>query len=153
MRTRGSPSGGPRRTAKVAATVAWAAVAAALPAAAGAPLAPGDDASRAVVRVAGLAGSVRIWPWPVLAPCRVGRDCTKPAAGVTLVFSRSGLDVADVRTDDLGSYRVALPPGTYSVRVRERVEPAPGKGLRPSEVVVGARWTPRRDFLYDVGIR
>ncbi|HEY2373930.1 MAG TPA: hypothetical protein VGH82_15515 [Gaiellaceae bacterium] len=95
----------------------------------------------------GLFGSAVISPaQPV---CRVGESCTKPAAGMTLVFTSSRGVAKSVVTSAKGTYRIRLVPGTYAVRVggANRI----GK-LTPAKVVV-RRGLLRRDFAIDVGIR
>ena len=87
---------------------------------------------------------------PTQPVCRAGVPCTAPAPRVRLVFLRALRQFA-VTTDSRGRYRIALPPGTYLVRV----VPAPsvGRGLRPSAAVVPAGRYATRNFSYDTGIR
>jgi Carboxypeptidase regulatory-like domain len=96
----------------------------------------------------GLHGRVLIDPaTPV---CRAGTDCTAPAKGVRLRFSRQGRLVATARTDSSGRYRVTLRPGTYAVAVARQ---AVGRGLEPRRVIVRAGRYRRVDFSLDIGIR
>jgi len=76
--------------------------------------------------------------------------CMRPAAGVVLAFSRGGLVRARVTTAADGSYRVALRPGTYAVRV---VRPSGVRRLNPSSVHVAAGEVKRVTFYVDSGIR
>lgn len=96
----------------------------------------------------GLFGSAVISPaQPV---CRAGESCTKPAAGMTLVFTSTRGVAKSVVTSAKGTYRIRLAPGTYSVRVggANRI----GK-ITPLKVVVRRGLLLRRDFAIDVGIR
>jgi hypothetical protein len=51
--------------------------------------------------------------------CRVDTPCTAPYAHATLVFTRPGKTSRRVTTDAKGKYRLGLPPGRWSLRVRE----------------------------------
>ena len=98
--------------------------------------------------IVGLFGTAVISPsQPV---CRVDEPCTKPAAGMTLVFTSTRGAAKSVVTTAKGTYRVRLAPGTYTVRVggANRL----GK-LTPAKVVVRSGLLLRRDFAIDVGIR
>jgi hypothetical protein len=80
-----------------------------------------------------------------------GEDpCTEPAAGVTLRFLRSGVLVAQARTDVRGHYRVALVLGSYTVRLRQAT--AIGSRIEPSSVRVRTGWR-RVNLSIDTGIR
>ena len=95
----------------------------------------------------GLFGSAVISPaQPV---CRVGESCTKPAAGMTLVFTSRQGAAKSVVTTSKGTYRLQLAPGTYTVRVaKNRIA-----RISPSTVVVRRGALLRRNFAIDVGIR
>jgi hypothetical protein len=96
----------------------------------------------------GLYGKVVVHPaTPV---CRVGTPCSRPAADVTLAFSRHGRRVGSTRTDRGGRYRIRLQAGRYAVRVPGgRL----GKGLRPATATAPrGRFAPLT-FTYDPGIR
>jgi Carboxypeptidase regulatory-like domain len=97
--------------------------------------------------IVGLFGTAVISPaQPV---CRVGESCTRPAAGMTLVFTSVRGVVKSVVTSAKGTYRIRLAPGTYTVHVaKNRI----GK-VTPVKVVVRAGALLRRDFAIDVGIR
>ena len=91
-----------------------------------------------------LHGSVTLGP---TAPvCRAGQQCTKPAAHVTLTFSRQGRTVRAV-TDRLGRYRVSLGAGTWTVRA------SVGMRITPARFVVPRARSATRDFAIDTGIR
>lgn len=87
---------------------------------------------------------------PTQPVCQVGVPCSKPAAGVQLVFTRTTGAVLTVRTDGQGRYSIKLARGTYSVKV----VPARmiGRGLEPRSFT--ARGTTQRlNFDLDTGIR
>lgn len=95
----------------------------------------------------GLFGSAVISPsQPV---CREGEPCTKPAAGMTLVFTNQRGVAKSVVTSAKGTYRIQLAPGAYSVHVaKNRI----GR-VSPPAVVVRRGLLLRRNFEIDVGIR
>lgn len=96
----------------------------------------------------GLFGSAVISPaQPV---CRAGEPCTKPAAGMTLVFTNRRGVAKSVVTSAKGTYRIRLAAGGYTVRVggMNRI----GR-ITPVKVVVRSGLLLRRDFSIDVGIR
>jgi hypothetical protein len=95
----------------------------------------------------GLRGTVR--RGPITPVCRVGVACDAPAPGVVLTFSHPGL-VRKARTDQKGAYRVALPPGTYSVTTSLRLF---GRTPRPARVRVRAGHWDKIVFSVDTGIR
>jgi hypothetical protein len=84
---------------------------------------------------------------PITPICVAEQPCSGPAAGVVMVFSRSGREAARTRTAADGTYRVALTPGSYVVRVLQ------GRPIDPATT-----WVPRGhfrhiDFSIDTGIR
>jgi len=97
----------------------------------------------------GLFGKVTLAPGTPV--CRVGTNCTRPAAGVVLVFSRYGKDVVTAKTDKAGHYRVGLSPGRYGLTVRGH-RPG-GVTLKPGSASVPSGRFARLDLRYDVGIR
>jgi len=76
--------------------------------------------------------------------------CMRPAPGVVLALSRGGLVRGRVTTGADGSYRVALAPGAYSVRV---ARPAGVRRLTPSSVTAAGGQVRRVTFYLDTGIR
>jgi hypothetical protein len=95
----------------------------------------------------GLHGTVR--RGPISPVCREGVPCDAPAPGVVLSFTRNGV-VRKARTSLNGTYRIALPPGTYSVTTSLRLF---GRTPRPARVRVRAgRWD-TIGFSVDTGIR
>jgi hypothetical protein len=96
----------------------------------------------------GLHGQAR--KGPTSPVCRAGSPCDAPVQ-TTLVFSRGGRTVATVRTSTSGRYRIAVAPGTYDVRSRERI--GIGRLPRPGTVHVRRGHRDRIDFLFDTGIR
>jgi hypothetical protein len=91
-----------------------------------------------------LHGTVTIGPTTPV--CRVDVPCEKPAAKVTLTFSRPGRTVRSV-TDAKGHYRVALPAGTWDVRASS------GMSMKPTRIVVPRVASATRNFAIDTGIR
>ena len=89
---------------------------------------------------------------PLTPVCRAETPCYGPAADFTLRFLRNGVLVREATTAKDGSYRVALSPGTYTVRAA-RSKTRVGRGLDPNDAqVIAGRWT-RTDFSIDTGIR
>ena len=85
-----------------------------------------------------------------LPVCTDEGDCTTPAAGVVLRFSRAGTLVARVTTGPAGGYVVRLRPGPYTVAT-----PAArlGRDLAPRRVVVPVGRMARVDFRLDIGVQ
>ena len=81
--------------------------------------------------------------------CREGVACDAPASNVILTFSRAGL-ARETRTDQLGAYRIALPPGIYSVHTNSKPF---GQTPHPTRVHVRAGHTDKIVFTIDTGIR
>jgi hypothetical protein len=99
------------------------------------------------------AAMVGLYGTAVISPgqpvCRAGESCTKPAAGMTLVFTSTRGVAKSVVTSATGTYRIRLAPGTYTVRVgANRIA-----RINPFKVVVRRGLLLRRDFAIDVGIR
>lgn len=87
---------------------------------------------------------------PARPVCIEGTPCGKPAAGVVLVFRRSGVTVARTRTTASGAYRVVLRRGTYAVSVSSG---RAGTLLSPRRVRVIAGRMTRVDFELDTGLQ
>src|SRR5690348_9892054 len=84
--------------------------------------------ARGAVPGSGLYGTVM--RGPVTPVCRVGVPCYARAPNVVFTFSRASF-VRETRTDKQGAYRVALPPGIYSVRTNSKPF---GQMPRPAQV-------------------
>ena len=95
------------------------------------------------VTLALLYGSVTLGP--VTPVCQAGVPCDKPAAQVTLSFTRAG-HTFTAKTGATGSYAVRLAPGIYAVRA------SAGMAMRPHAINVRAPRT-HLDFAIDTGIR
>jgi hypothetical protein len=91
-----------------------------------------------------LHGAVRIGPTTPV--CRADVPCDKPAAHVTLTFTRRAAHVR-VTTDARGRYHVRLAPGTWTVRA------SAGMRMTPVRIVVPRATTAARNFSIDTGIR
>src|SRR5262249_6588958 len=89
---------------------------------------------------------------PTKPVCEEGMTCAVPVPNLTLVFSRSGRDVARAITGANGRFAIRLTPGLSGVRPLRPVGFA-GKGLLPRAVrVLAGRWVTVR-FAIDTGIR
>jgi hypothetical protein len=87
---------------------------------------------------------------PTMPVCKVSTECTQPAVGAVLVFSRAGVVAARAQAGAGGRYAVRLPPGFYAVRVSP---PQKIGGLTPHGVHVRSGVNARVDFQIDTGIR
>jgi hypothetical protein len=99
----------------------------------------------------GLYGTVR--KGPVKPVCQQGVPCDAPLK-VKLFFWRTTAPDAGawvVRSDELGRYRIALPPGYY--RVQSAVKIGTTKLPRPHTVHVRKGHWDKIDFSFDTGIR
>jgi len=96
----------------------------------------------------GLRGLVTLSPTrPV---CIEELPCSKPAAGVVIVFRREGGSVTQVKTRADGTYRLSLRPGRYRVVApRYRI----GSGITPQMVRVPRGRVAHLDFEIDTGIQ
>lgn len=95
----------------------------------------------------GIAGTVVIDPaTPV---CMVGRTCSAPDGNDTLIFWRGSYPAAKARTSAAGTFRIALPPGTYRVTFPRR---ATFRARVPSIRVTKGAYT-RVHLAIDIGIR
>jgi hypothetical protein len=93
----------------------------------------------------GLYGVVKRGPTTPL--CKLGGPCMAPAAGAVLVFWRWGHALERMRVHKNGSYRIALPGGSYGVTT------VPRRQIMPSRVRVPAGRFRHVDFAIDTGIR
>jgi hypothetical protein len=101
----------------------------------------------AIALTSGLHGMVVKGPMQPL--CRQGQPCTGPAQ-VTLLFQR-GPHTYRTRSTAAGVYRIALPPGYYTVTTAQRIGITPN--LRPRRVHVRAAHNDLLNFRIDKGIR
>lgn len=84
---------------------------------------------------------------PIKPVCTLDEPCDEPARRITLTFVRDETRVR-VTTNADGRYRVALAPGSYTIRVDRRLGFVKERGVR----VLRGRFT-RHDVLIDTGIR
>lgn len=120
-------------------------------------MAAGAAVAVALLPVAGSGGATRsglygtVQKGPVRPACQAGVPCDAPVAKTMLVFSRSGRQVARVRSTVQGTYRIALPPGYYDVRATVKI------GLtmlpKPHAIHVRAGHWDRINLFFDTGIR
>ena len=90
---------------------------------------------------------------PIAPVCRVGQPCDAPVR-VTLRFTRPGTNrplVHTVRSNANGTYRIALPPGLYTVSTSERI--GIDHLIRPRTVRVRSGHSDEVDLFIDTGIR
>ena len=85
---------------------------------------------------------------PTKPVCMVNQPCTAPYAHATLVFSRSGTTARKAVTDAVGKYRLALPPGKWTVRVQSA-----HFGWTPTAVTVPSGRYGHVNVAVDTGIR
>ena len=104
-------------------------------------------ASPSAVR-SGLRGKVTLAPSKPV--CIEGEPCSKPAPGVLLAFRRGCRTVARVTTTPAATYRVLLPPGSYTV-VAPRYRLV--SGVTPRVVRVPRGRIARVDLEIDTGIQ
>lgn len=108
----------------------------------------GSGTAAAGTRSAVLHGTVLAAP--AVPVCMPRVPCMRPASGVVLAFSRGGIVRARATTNADGTYRRALAPGTYDVRV---IEPKGVRRLHPASVRLVANQVRRVTFYMDTGIR
>jgi len=87
---------------------------------------------------------------PITPVCMEGVPCSAPAKNTLLVFFRRERSVR-TRTDRVGRYRVALAPGSWSVRTA--TVPRIGSGIEPHTVRVFAARFRVVNLDIDTGIR
>jgi hypothetical protein len=85
---------------------------------------------------------------PTKPVCQVSMPCSAPYGHATLVFTRTGSAARKVTTDAKGKYRLALPPGRWSLRV----EKAQFSWTPRAVTVPGGRYG-RVNVNVDTGIR
>jgi hypothetical protein len=116
-------------------------------------------AAAALLQAAAPAATVRgglyglVTKGPVRPVCKVGESCDAPAR-VTLEFSRStaaGVLRYAIASRATGAYRIALPPGYYSVTTKQRI--GIRRNIRPHAVHVRRGHWDKLDFFIDTGIR
>jgi hypothetical protein len=96
----------------------------------------------------GLRGTVMLSPTQPV--CVEGEPCSKPAVGITLVFSRNGRVLGRTTTGAVGGYRIVLARGSYTVSFAPR---RPTMTLMPISVRVVTGRVRRVDFEIDTGLR
>jgi hypothetical protein len=85
---------------------------------------------------------------PTKPVCQVDMPCSAPYADATLVFTRPGMTARRATTDAKGKYRIALPPGRWSLRVQSS-----HFGWTPRTVTVPSGRYGRVNVDVDTGIR
>ena len=97
----------------------------------------------------GLYGTVR--RGPVKPVCQAGVTCDAPVTKTMLVFSKSGKEIARVRSTAQGTYRIALQPGYYDVRATVKIGVT--KLPKPHAIHVRRDHWDKIDLFFDTGIR
>ena len=91
---------------------------------------------------------------PTRPVCKVGESCDAPVQ-VTLRFTRTTTAgttrLYTVRSKTTGSYRVALPPGYYTVTTKEKI--GIDRNIRPRRLHVRKGHWDTINFFIDTGIR
>jgi Carboxypeptidase regulatory-like domain len=84
---------------------------------------------------------------PTMPVCIAAKPCSAPAKHLRVTFLRDGRSYR-TWTDSRGTYRIALAPGRYTIRV-----PNNRFGVEPASVVVPAGRFARQNLYIDTGIR
>lgn len=99
---------------------------------------------------AGIEGTIMISPSHG-GPIRADVPSSKPLAGSTFVVTNQNGAVAEFTTDEQGYFKVAVPPGHYSVSLKNRKG---GIGrFGPFEVEVAPGQTTKVQWQCDSGMR
>jgi hypothetical protein len=106
-------------------------------------------AAAAATTTSGLRGLVE--RSPIRPVCAADDPCSAPATDTLLTFVRGGYRSVTTRTSREGRYRVALAPGTWTVRTTAASKI--GSGIAPRSVRVYAGRFRVVDFVIDTGIR
>lgn len=85
-------------------------------------------------------------------PIREGVPSTRPFANIDFVVMEKERTVASFKTDEQGRFRVSLPPGHYTVAMKEKRSGKIGH-YGPFEVDVTAGQSTRVEWQCDTGIR
>ena len=85
---------------------------------------------------------------PITPVCRVNVPCYAPAKEIPLSFVL-GVHTYTTKTNSLGRYRIALPPGTYTVLIAKKY----GMSYRPRTVSVPKGLFALSNIAIDTGIR
>ena len=101
-------------------------------------------------KMTGVEGTISLGPIHG-GPIRVGRPNAKPFANVEFVVLQSDRTVASFKTDEQGAFRVPLPPGHYTVAMKEK-KPRIGR-YGPFEVDVTPGQVTKVEWHCDTGMR
>ncbi|MFZ1707381.1 MAG: carboxypeptidase-like regulatory domain-containing protein [Anaerolineae bacterium] len=113
---------------------------------------PSPIATPAIIRPgdSGIEGLVTISP-TCGGPVRPGQDCTAPYQASITVLDQADRVVSQVSSDAEGRFRLALPPGNYTLRPEK-----PAKGIARAadvSVTVVAGQVTTVEITYDSGLR
>lgn len=112
--------------------------------------APFSRMSSAVESGSGIEGVILVGPIHG-GPSRAGIPDSKPLANVAFVVTGETAPVASFTTDEQGRFRVSLPPGHYTVSIKERRSKIGYFG--PFEVTVSEGKMTNVQWKCDTGMR
>ena len=98
----------------------------------------------------GIEGTVTISPSHG-GPSREGVPDSAPMKNANFLVEGTAGKVATFKTDDQGNFKVALPPGRYSIKIQEAMMKARGCGLTNIEVTTTGY--KKIDLNCDIGLR
>ena len=91
----------------------------------------------------------RVLAWPCAPVEFAGSPCPgRPVPGVHIEFSRDGATMGETVSDGTGTYSIQLPPGTYTVLLKNV-----GLVKKPYQVTVVGGQVSNQDLVFDSGIR
>ena len=99
----------------------------------------------------GIEGTISLGPTQG-GPIRAGVPSTRPFANIDFVVMEGERTVASFKTDGQGQFRVLLPPGHYTVAMKEKRSGKVGR-YGPFEVDVTAGPSTRVEWQCDTGMR
>ena len=98
----------------------------------------------------GIEGTVTVSPGHG-GPSREGVPDSAPMKNANFLVEGTAGKVATFKTDDQGNFKVALPPGRYSIKIQERMMKARGCGVTDIEVTTTGY--KKIELNCDIGLR
>jgi hypothetical protein len=99
----------------------------------------------------GIEGTISLGPIHG-GPIRAGVPSARPFANIDFVVMEKEHTVASFKTDEQGQFRISLPPGHYTVAMKEKRSGKIGR-YGPFEVDVATGKTTRVEWNCDTGMR